>query len=531
MPARHRLHRCGPARPSLHTTSPGPARRRRLVDGTLVRDPIRLPDPSVVVLVGAPGAGKSHWAAGRFPAGAVVSSDALRALVGRGEHDQRAGTDAFDLLALVLERRSRRGLTTVVDSTGLDARQRAQWLATARAHDLPAHAVVFRTDDRTCRARNRARAAPVPAKVLTGQLRAAATVHEAIDGEGWDGVHDPGDVVLVPPRFVAAPAAARRQQEDPVPLDFGLQLSRHAWPGGAEGTADRLAALAAEAEEVGITSLWVMDHVLQIPTVGREWEDLLESYTTLGFLAGRTRTVRLGVLVTAVTFRNLAHLAKIVATLDVLSGGRALCGLGAAWYRREHELYGWEFPRTARRYALLEDALELLPLMWGPGSPRFEGRTVTIPAATCYPRPLQEHVPIWVAGSGEQRTLRLVARHADACNLFGDAATVRHKVAVLRDHCATEGRDPADVHVSHLSTASVLPPGADRPHPDAGTLEEQVGRYRDLADAGVRTAVVAIPELGIDPGALARASALVAAFRPRATGPAAGWMSPGHHVG
>ena len=477
---------------------------------------LRLPDPCLVVMVGPSGAGKSHWAADTpaFPPGAVVSSDALRAVVGTGEHDQRAGTDAFDVLALVVQRRLKRGLTTVVDSTGLDAKQRRRWLACARTHGVAAHVVVFATAATECRARNRERADPIPSKVLTAQLKAAETVGEALADEGWDGVHEPGPLTLVPPAFLHAPTTAARQREEPMPLEFGLQVSRMSFPGGAAELADRLAGLAVEAEGAGFTSLWVMDHVVQIPTVGREWEDLPESYTTLGFLAGRTRTIRLGVLVTGVTYRNLAHLAKIVATLDVLSGGRALCGLGAAWYRREHELYGWEFPPTARRYALLEDALELLPLMWGPGSPRFEGRTVTIPAATCYPRPLQEHVPIWVGGSGERRTLRLVARHADACNLFGDAATVRHKVAVLRDHCATEGRDPADVHVSHLSTASVLPPGADRPHPDAGTLEEQVGRYRDLADAGVRTAVVAIPELGIDPGALARASALVAAFRP-----------------
>jgi F420-dependent oxidoreductase-like protein len=477
---------------------------------------LRLPDQCLVVMVGASGAGKSQWAADTpaFPPGAVVSSDALRALVGTGERDQRAGTDAFDVLALVVERRLKRRLTTVVDSTGLDAKQRRRWLACARTHGVAAHVVVFATAATVCRGRNRERADPIPSKVLTAQLKAAETVGEALAEEGWDGVHEPGPLTLVPPAFLHAPTTAARQREEPMPLDFGLQVSRMSFPGGAAELADRLAALAVEAEGAGFTSLWVMDHVVQIPTVGREWEDLPESYTTLGFLAGRTRTIRLGVLVTGVTYRNLAHLAKIVATLDVLSGGRALCGLGAAWYRREHELYGWEFPPTARRYALLEDALELLPLMWGPGSPRFEGRTVTIPAATCYPRPLQEHVPIWVGGSGERRTLRLVARHADACNLFGDAATVRHKVAVLRDHCATEGRDPADVHVSHLSTASVLPAGADRPHPDAGTLEEQVGRYRDLADAGVRTAVVAIPEVGIDPGALARASALVAAFRP-----------------
>ena len=163
-----------------------------------------------------------------------------------------------------------------------------------------------------------------------------------------------------------------------------------------------------------------MDHFLQIPQIGREWEDMLESYTTLGYLAGVTGRVTLGTLVTGITYRNLAHLAKIVATLDVLSGGRAVCGLGAAWFEREHRLYGWDFPPRRERYALLEDALELLPLMWGPGAPRFEGRTVTVDEAICYPRPLQERIPILVGGSGERRTLRLVARHADACNLFGD---------------------------------------------------------------------------------------------------------------
>jgi alkanesulfonate monooxygenase SsuD/methylene tetrahydromethanopterin reductase-like flavin-dependent oxidoreductase (luciferase family) len=160
---------------------------------------------------------------------------------------------------------------------------------------------------------------------------------------------------------------------------------------------------------------------------------MLESYTTLGFLAGVTSRIRLGTLVTGVTHRNLAHLAKIVATLDVVSGGRALCGLGAGWFEREQRLY--DFP-PADRFAVLEDALELLPLMWGPGSPRFEGRTTTVAEATCYPRPLQERVPILVGGGGERRTLRLVARHADACNLQGDIATVRHKLAVLREWCA-----------------------------------------------------------------------------------------------
>ena len=132
------------------------------------------------------------------------------------------------------------------------------------------------------------------------------------------------------------------------------------------------------------------------------------------------------------------------------------------WFEREHRLYGWEFPPLRERYARLEDALELLPLMWGPGAPRFEGRTTTVEEATCYPRPLQEHVPILVGGSGERRTLRLVARHADACNLFGDPRHVRHKVAVLREHCAAEGRDPAAVEVTHFAPARVVAAGEPR---------------------------------------------------------------------
>ena len=254
-----------------------------------------------------------------------------------------------------------------------------------------------------------------------------------------------------------------------------------------------------------------MDHLLQIPQVGREWEDMLESYTTLGFLAGVTREIRLGTLVTGITYRNLAHLAKIIATLDVLSEGRALCGLGAAWFEREHELYGWGLPPRAERYALLEDALELLPLMWGAGSPRFEGRTITVAEATCYPRPLQERIPILVGGSGERKTLRLVARHADACNLFGDPDTVRRKVAVLHEHCATERRDPAAVRVTHLAAARVIADGEPREGPGAATVEEHIGRYRELAEAGVQTAIVGLGDAA-GPDSVRRFADVVAAF-------------------
>jgi alkanesulfonate monooxygenase SsuD/methylene tetrahydromethanopterin reductase-like flavin-dependent oxidoreductase (luciferase family) len=235
------------------------------------------------------------------------------------------------------------------------------------------------------------------------------------------------------------------------------------------------------------------------------------------------------VLVTAVTLRNLAHLAKIVATADVLSGGRVICGLGAGWWEREHRLYGLRFPPPRERLDLLEDALRLLPVMWGPGAPAFEGRTVTVPEAVCYPRPVQEHLPIVVGGGGERRTLRLAARYADGCNVFGEPDAVRHKVTVLHRHCAEVGRDPSEVLVSHLSTAVVRPSrrGLDAAVDalrgravtresaivplGAGTVTEQVGRYRRLAEAGVGTAIVALPDVAT-PGALESFGEVIAAF-------------------
>jgi F420-dependent oxidoreductase-like protein len=285
-----------------------------------------------------------------------------------------------------------------------------------------------------------------------------------------------------------------------VTLSFGLQIATFDWPGGAGQTADRLASVARAAEEAGFTSLWVMDHFIQIPQVGRHWDPMLDSWTTLGFLAGHTERATLGTLVTGVTYRNIAHLAKVVATVDVLSGGRAVCGIGAAWFEREHTAYGFGFPPAARRFDLLEDALQLLPVMWGPGAPAFEGRTVTVTEALGYPRPLQDRVPILVGGSGERRTLRLVARYADACNLFGDPASVVHKLDVLRRHCAEVSRDPASIEVTHLSSALDCP------------VEDHVGRYRALAEAGVQTAIVRFTTL--DEQAIERFAPVVAAFGP-----------------
>jgi len=458
---------------------------------------LRLPDPCLVVLVGVAGAGKSTWARRWFQPAAIVSTDELRAVVGRDRHDLRATRDALDVLELIVARRLRRGLLTVVDSTALEPVVRAGYRRLAAAAGVPCLAVVIDTPERETRARNRGRPEAVPSAVVTSQLRSLASTEDHIADEGFDAVHraSDGDVVVVPRALYDTPAAARRQEDDPVPMRFGLQIGRFEWPGGSAELPARLSTIARAAEEVGFASISVMDHVVQIPSVGREWEAMPESTATLGFLAAATTSARLGALVNGITYRNIAHLAKIVATLDVLSGGRAFCGLGAAWFGREHELYGWDFPPVARRYELLEDALELLPLMWGKGTPAFVGRTVTVPAATCYPRPLQEHVPILVGGSGERRTLQLVARHADACNLFGPPDVVARKVGILHDHCRAVERDPATVIVTNLSEAAILggSPGADERYADCvGTVEEHIGRYRAYAEAGVHEAIVAL---------------------------------------
>jgi F420-dependent oxidoreductase-like protein len=490
---------------------------------------MRLPAPALIVLVGPPASGKSTWASTHLREDVIVSSDRLRALVGEGEHDQRAGTDAFEVLELVVERRLQRRLLTVVDTLGTDQKRRRRWVELAHASGVPAIAVTFDTPAAECRARNKVRDEPVPAPFLAQQLKSWPHTLTSVADDGFDAVEAASDDVrIVPETMLGADAAAQRQADDPVRLEFGLQLPRFPWP--ASESASRLRAIGHAAEEVGFTSIWVMDHLLQIPQVGRPWEDMLESYTTLGYLAGVTERATLGTLVTGVTYRNLAHLAKIVATLDVLSGGRAWCGIGAAWFAQEHAAFGYEFPSVPDRYRLLRDALELLPIMWGPGAPPFDGRTVSLPETTCYPRPLQERIPIMIGGSGEKTTLRLVAEHADACNLFGDAATVARKVEVLHRHCADVGRDPATVRVTHLSTALTASTAGDlatavdalrprnmsaerfAPSVNAGTIEDQVGRFRDLADAGVQTAIVSLPDIA-DLASVERFATVIDAYR------------------
>jgi F420-dependent oxidoreductase-like protein len=484
-----------------------------------------LPDPCVVVLVGPGAAGKSTWAATHFPPSAIVGSDALRALVGAGEDDLAASADAFAVLDDVVDRRLKRRLTTVIDTLGLDPAKRRRYLATAREHGMPCVAVAFDTPAAECRARNRARTAKrIPTDALTAQLRAWSKARDSLADEGFDAVLAPEPVRVVPKAFVDAPVAAARQHDAPVGLRFGLHLGEFRF---TNPTGQALREIAVAAEAAGFDAIYVMDHFRQIPQIGRPFDDFPESFTTLAHLAAVTSRVRLGTLVAGVTYRNVAHLGKIVATLDVLSGGRAVCGLGLGWFEAEHLAYGWRFPPVPARYELLEDALRLLPVLWGPGSKPFHGTVLNVPETMCYPRPVQEHVPVIVGGGGERRTLRLAARYADAANVFGDVATVRRKAEVLAAHCSETGRD---VELTHLSTTLVGRTDAevaalvDRLRPrnrsaatyaagvHAGTVSDHVGRFRDLADAGVREVMVRLPGL-TDPAPLTAFTDVIGAFR------------------
>lgn len=488
---------------------------------------LNLPAPCLVVLVGPGASGKTSWAAEHFPADVIVSSDRLRAVVGAGEDDITASTDAFALLDQIVAARVTRGLTTVIDTLGLDAERRQTWLNLARQHNIPCVAVAFDTPAAECRERNRNRAKRIPVDALAAQLRSWRSVRDALPTEGYDDILAPQPVRVVPEAFVTSSAAAVRQLEQPTGLRFGLHLSAFAFTGGSTASAQRLREIAGAAEEAGFDAIYVMDHYRQIPQVGRAWDNFLESYTTLAYLAACTERVRLGTLVTGITYRNVAHLGKIIATLDVLSGGRAVCGLGLAWFKAEHDAYGWEFPPVRDRYTLLEDALQALPLLWGKGSPAFTGRAISIPEAACYPRPLQEHIPIILGGGGERRTLRLAARYADAANVLGDLNTVRHKASVLRAHCAAVGREVRLTHLCttlvadddrHLATLvdhlrpSRVDPARYSASVNAGTVTDHIGRFRELAEAGVAEVMVRLPDLA-DAEPLARMAKVIAAFR------------------
>jgi alkanesulfonate monooxygenase SsuD/methylene tetrahydromethanopterin reductase-like flavin-dependent oxidoreductase (luciferase family)/predicted kinase len=439
-----------------------------------------IPDPALVVLVGPSASGKTTWANENFRPEEIVSSDRLRAIVGSGEHDLDASADAFSILDQMVAARLRRRLLTVVDTLGFDGDRRLRHLALAREQGLPAILVVFDVPSETARERNRRRIRPVPASVLTAQLRRFRQIRSHLADEGWTiRAADPEVAIkAIDPRIGEnEPAPSQNQSRT---LRIFLHLARF---NGAGDVRDHLLAMTEAAEDAGFFGISLMDHLTQIPQVGRAWEDFPEAYSSLGFLAGRTTRLRLGTLVTNIGLRNPALLAKMLATLDVLSNGRIFCGLGAGWYEAELVAYGYEFETPGRRLDRLEDALRILPLMWGPGRANHQGNWHSVANATSYPRPTGK-IPIVVGGHGN-RTIELAGKYADGLNLVG-ARELDRSIQLLRKSAEVAGRDPDSLEVSVLDTPVL---GLDRADV-AARVEANRGRidanaFRARHNAGI----------------------------------------------
>ncbi|MEV6159287.1 LLM class F420-dependent oxidoreductase [Nonomuraea sp. NPDC052129] len=275
-------------------------------------------------------------------------------------------------------------------------------------------------------------------------------------------------------------------------MKLGLTCPRFIWPGGDTAIAKRFAAVARGADEAGLHSLWVMDHFFQIPNFGAVEDPMLEAYGALSYAAALTRRVTLGTLVTGAVYRAPGFLVKQVSTLDALSGGRAVLGIGAGWYEQEARGLGLRFPALAERFERLEETLQIAKQMWSDEDKPYEGthyqleRTLNSPQAR--PR-------ILIGGSGEKKTLRLVAEYADACN-FLHGADVRHKLGVLRGHCERLGRPYEEIEKTlHMRIA------------DGESVEESVQRCGDLAALGIDHVIVAVPDAAAD-SSLAHLAAL-----------------------
>jgi F420-dependent oxidoreductase-like protein len=296
-------------------------------------------------------------------------------------------------------------------------------------------------------------------------------------------------------------------------MKVGLQI-----PNFTFGTPDgqmfeQIVDRALAAEESGFDSVWVMDHFYQLPALGGPSQPMLEAYTLLGAIGARTSRVKLGTLVTGVTYRNPAILAKTVTTLDVITGGRAILGIGAAWYDVEHDGLGVDYPSDGDRLDRLEEAVQICRAMFRNERPTYAGRYFRTDEAWNVPPPIQPGgPPILIGGGGEKRTLRLVARYADFCNVTGDLATIRRKADVLRRHCESEGRDPTEVTVSRLSTL-VLTDSEDETVATRAFLRDAVGeesgfnvgrdeeileQMEELRSAGVDYFIFNMPTSGPD---------------------------------
>jgi F420-dependent oxidoreductase-like protein len=272
-------------------------------------------------------------------------------------------------------------------------------------------------------------------------------------------------------------------------MKLGLHITSFAWAGAPESIPDTLCSVARAAEDAGFHSISVMDHFFQMEQMGGPAQPMLEAYSTLNFLAASTSRVKLGALVTGVTYRHPGALVKSVSTLDVLSGGRAELGIGAGWYEREARGLGLPFPTTKERFERLEETLQIAHHMWSTttGAP-FEGRHYTLAEPTNLPQPISKpHPPINIGGLGERKTLRLVAQYGDACNLFSFAGPdfVRAKLEVLRRRCDAVGRRYEQIERTGLTDLDLR----------TTSVDGAIAMLRGLSDAGLQRVMIMLPEV------------------------------------
>jgi len=284
-------------------------------------------------------------------------------------------------------------------------------------------------------------------------------------------------------------------------VKIGLQLNRFDYPGGTPSIGPTLARVVGAADEAGFDSIWVMDHFFQIRGLGPPEDPMLEGWTTLGFLAAHTRRARLGLMVGGIHYRLPGLWVKAATTLDVLSGGRAWLGIGAAWNQEESDALGFPMPPLGTRFEMLEETLRVAHAMWSGErgtEERFEGAHVTATRLMNSPQSISRpRVPIMIGGGGEQKTLLLVARYADATNVFGGPDILRRKYAILREHCETVGRPFEEIERSTLQSTRLASDGT------AGTEtpEAAAARFAALADAGAQHVIVGIQNIeqpGVD---------------------------------
>jgi F420-dependent oxidoreductase-like protein len=286
-------------------------------------------------------------------------------------------------------------------------------------------------------------------------------------------------------------------------MKVGLQMGVFTWPGGPEAIAPTLARIVREADDAGFDSIWVMDHFFQIRVNGRVEEPMLEGMTALGFMAAHSQRARLGLMVGGVHYRHPGLWVKATTTLDVLSGGRAWLGIGAAWNAEESRALAFPFPPLGERFELLEETLQIAHgLFEGErgSEASFRGRHYRAERLLNSPQSLSRpRVPIMVGGGGERKTLRLVAQYADACNVFGSPEAIARKYAILDAHCATVGRDPSEIERSTLQDVRLAAgPGARGETPD-----EVVEWFGELGDAGAQHIIVDLKGVH-EPGRLDR---------------------------